>query len=58
MDENNIAKDIKRGIEMAFSWFKKNNPSLEQHCDEDILQLLPQLFSLYLSHKFSVSLLY
>tara|TARA_Y100001954_G_C15828199_1_gene613328 strand:- start:2557 stop:2997 length:441 start_codon:yes stop_codon:yes gene_type:complete len=38
MDENNITKDIKRGIEMAFSWFKKNNPSLEQHCDEDILQ--------------------
>lgn len=38
MDENIIEKDIKRGVEMAFSWFKKNNPSLEQHCDEDTLQ--------------------
>ena len=31
MDENNITKDIKRGIEWKFSWFKKQ-PSLEQHC--------------------------
>ena len=34
---NAIELDIYRGIDMAFHWFKKNNPNLEKICDEDTM---------------------
>mgnify|MGYP001234378090 FL=1 len=35
---NNIEEDIYRAIDMAFHWFKKNNPSLEIICDEETMK--------------------
>ena len=29
--------DIQSGIEMAFDWFKKNNPTIEIVCDEETM---------------------
>jgi hypothetical protein len=29
--------DIQSGIEMAFNWFKKNNPTIEILCDEETM---------------------
>ena len=35
--KNNIEIDIYRAIDMAFHWFKKNNPKLESICDKEIM---------------------
>ena len=35
---NSIETDIYRGIDMAFHWFKKNNPTLDVICDEETLE--------------------
>ena len=34
---NSIESDIYRAIDMAFGWFKKNNPTLEVICDEETM---------------------
>ena len=37
-DTKIIEKDIYRGIDMAFDFFKKRNPTLEIICDEETMK--------------------
>ena len=37
IEMNSIESDIYRAIDMAFGWFKNNNPTLEVICDEETM---------------------